>query len=69
MIAIDNSKAFDGVTEELCKASYFTQDARAKIAQTRRLLKEIKYEIEFKLVRINKRFHADLLKKNTGISA
>jgi len=50
-IAVDNRKVYRGITEQIKKASTHTQDAGVEIAQIRRLLKEIKFEINFKLVR------------------
>ena len=53
-IAIDNSKMRNGVTNVTLKASTHSQDAGAEIAQIQRLLREIKFSIEFKLARIKK---------------
>jgi len=53
-IAIDNRKVHNGVTIEIVKASTYNQDAGAEIAQIRRLLNEIRFKVEFKLVKIKK---------------
>ena len=57
-VSIDNKKVFDGVTKTIVKASTYTQDAGAEIAQIRRLVKEMKFQIEFKLVKIKKGTHS-----------
>ena len=54
-IRIDNSKVYKRLVNEICKASYFLQDAGAEIVQIRKLVSEIKYDIEFRLVKNNKR--------------
>jgi len=53
-IAIDNRKVYNGVTNMILKASAYNQDAGAEIAQIQRLLREIKFKVEFKLVKIKK---------------
>ena len=44
----------NGVTNEIVKASVYNQDAGAEIAQIRRLVEEIRFKVEFKLVKIKK---------------
>ena len=53
-IVIDNRKVYNGVTNMILKASTYNQDAGAEIAQIQQLLREIKFKVEFKLVKIKK---------------
>ena len=54
IVGIDNRKVYNEVTSMINKASTYTQDAGAEIAQIRRLIDEIKFEIEFRCVKIKK---------------
>ena len=53
-VAIDNRKVRNSLINAILKASYCPQDAGEQIAQMRRLLNEVSFEIEFKLVKIIK---------------
>ena len=53
-VGIDNRKVYNGITRPLLKPSSYIQDAGAEIAQIRRLRKEIKFQIEFKCLKIKK---------------
>ena len=53
-IAVDNLKVRRGTMNEILKLSIHTQDAGAEIVQIRKLLKKIKFEVDFKLVRGHK---------------
>ena len=48
------------------KSSYFSQDAGAKIAQIQKLVKEMKHEIEFKLIANTKRVPCRFQQKPLG---
>ena len=53
-IVINDSKVHGGIVASIMKLGGHTQDTSAKIAQTRHLLKKIKFEVEFELVREHK---------------
>ena len=59
-VAIDNRKVHNGVTRAIKKASQHTQDAGAEIAQTKNILKTIKFDIEFKFTRMQKNKQCNL---------
>ena len=50
----------DGVVRDVLKASQHTQDAGAEIAQTKNIMKEINFEIEFKFTRIQQNRQCEL---------
>lgn len=54
IVAIDNRKVHRGILSEIVKPSTHTQDAGAEIAQMKKLLKKIRFEVEFNLVKGHK---------------
>ena len=50
-VALDNSKFHRGIANDIVKLCKHAQDAGAEVAQMRRLLKNIRFEVDFKLVR------------------
>ena len=51
VIGLDNRKVYQKLIDKIRKACYHTQDARVEIAQMKRLIKKIKFKLEFKLVK------------------
>ena len=48
---LDNRKVCAGIVEEIKRTSKATKDAEAEIAEMKDIIRQIKFEIEFKLLR------------------
>ena len=54
-IGVDNRKVYQRIVEEIAKPKVYAKDSGAEIAQIKRLLEKIKFEIQIELVKEHKK--------------
>ena len=55
IIGVDNRKVYQRIVEEIAKPNVYAKDSGAEIAQIKRLLEKIKFEIQIELVKGHKK--------------